>query len=135
MEGRRDKDRDKTGEMRASEVCAECYDMIGFSINSQAFALILENISPQIYREDDFLADFLQINDAGFTFADYANLDNYFRRHAARNIGLGSATLKLVRNAMDLIFGFLANEFKVWVDAALAKDGMSVTSFILRTSC
>lgn len=92
---------------------------------------MLENISPQIYREDDFLADFLQINDAGFTYADYANLDNYFRRHASRNAGLGSSTLKLIRNAMDLIFGFLSNEFKVWLDAALAKESMSVTMFIL----
>lgn len=82
----------------------------------------MEQIAPQIYREKDFIADFLQINDAGLTFADYAGLDNYFRRQAARSAGLSQVTLKLVRGAMDLIFGFLPAELKQWIDSAIAKD-------------
>lgn len=53
-------------------------------------------------------------------------LDNYFRRQAARTAGLAQATIKLVRGAMDLIFGFLPTELKAWLDNALAKDSMLV---------
>lgn len=90
----------------------------------QALGYILEQIAPQIYRESDFIADFLQINDAGLTFADYAGLDNYFRRQAARSAGLSQSTAKLVRGAMDLIFGFLPTELKQWIDTAIAKDAL-----------
>jgi hypothetical protein len=90
----------------------------------QALGYILEQIAPQIYREGDFIADFLQINDAGLTFADYAGLDNYFRHQAARSAGLSQSTTKLVRGAMDLIFGFLPTELKQWIDIAVAKDAL-----------
>lgn len=91
---------------------------------SQALSYILEQIAPQIYRESDFIADFLQINDARLTFADYVGLDNYFRRQAARTAGLSQSTMKLVRGAMDLIFGFLPTELKQWIDVAIAKDAL-----------
>jgi hypothetical protein len=105
---RREKDKASDGEMSAFE----------------AFGRILEDISPQVYRESEFIADFLQINEAGLTFADYMGLENYFRRQAARSFGLSQQTLKLVRGAMDLIFGFLPAEMKSWLDAALAKDSV-----------
>ncbi len=70
------------------------------------------------------MADFLQINDAALSFADYMNLESYFRRQAARSAGLSATTSKLVRSAMDLIFGFLPLELKQWVDAALLKDSL-----------
>ena len=54
-------------------------------------------------------------------------LDNYFRRQAARTSGLSAQTTKLVRGAMDLIFGFLPLEMKSWIDNALAKDSMYVS--------
>lgn len=85
---------------------------------------MLEQIAPLIYHEDEFLTDFLQINDAALTYADYMNLDNYFRRQATRNNGLSASTMKLLRGAMDLIFGFLPAELKSWLDSALAKDSM-----------
>ena len=54
-------------------------------------------------------------------------LDNYYRRRqAARTSGLSVQTYKLVRGAMDLIFGFLPLEVKSWIDSALAKDSMYV---------
>jgi hypothetical protein len=84
----------------------------------------LEQISYQILREEGFIADFLQINEARLTFADYMGLDNYYRRQAARTSGLSVQTYKLVRGAMDLIFGFLPLEVKSWIDNALAKDSM-----------
>jgi exocyst complex component 1 len=84
----------------------------------------MEQISYQILREEVFIADFLQINEARLTFADYMGLDNYYRRQAARTSGMSVQTYKLVRGAMDLIFGFLPLEVKSWIDNALAKDGM-----------
>jgi exocyst complex component 1 len=53
-------------------------------------------------------------------------LDNYFRRQAARSSGLSQTTAKLIRGALDLIFGFLPTELKAWLDGALAKDSMYV---------
>jgi len=79
-----------------------------------------------VYDEDDFIADFLQISDSGFTFADYMGLDNYFRRQAARSASLTPNTLKLIRGALEFIFGFLPAELKSWLDAALLKDNMWV---------
>lgn len=64
------------------------------------------------------------------TFADYMGLDNYFRRQATRSASLKQTTLKLIREALDLIFGFLPAEMKVWLDAALAKDRMQVFAIL-----
>jgi exocyst complex component 1 len=88
--------------------------------------MILQQIAPVIDAEDEFITDFLQINDAALTYADYMGLDNYFRRQAARGAGISQSTLKLLRNAMDLIFGFFPNEFKIWLDGALARDNTYV---------
>ena len=57
-------------------------------------------------------------------------LDNYFRRQAARTSGLSAQTSKLVRGAMDLIFGFLPLEMKSWIDNALVKDSVYVLCFV-----
>jgi exocyst complex component 1 len=84
----------------------------------------LEALAPQIHREQIFIADFLQINDATLTFADYMGLDNYFRRQAMMSGGLSQGTSKLVRGAMDLIFGFLPAALKTWIDTALTMDNM-----------
>ncbi|KAJ7357195.1 exocyst complex component sec3 subunit [Mycena albidolilacea] len=110
----KDKDKSSDGTLKASEV----------------LLLILEQIAPLIYREDEFIADFLQINDAALTFADYMNLDNYFRRQASRGVGLSQSTMKLVRGAMELIFGFLPDELKTWIDNALAKDNMQIIGLL-----
>ncbi|KAH9969098.1 exocyst complex component Sec3-domain-containing protein [Russula dissimulans] len=110
MDGRKDKEKGSEGDMTAQE----------------AFGKVLEQISRQVYREEEFIADFLQINEARLTFADYMGLDNYFRRQAARTSGLSVQTTKLVRGAMDLIFGFLPLEMKSWIDRAIAKDGIQI---------
>jgi hypothetical protein len=65
-----------------------------------------------------------RISDDAYFFADYMGLDNYFRRQAARGKGLSQPTVKLVRGAMDLIFGFFPTELKAWLDGALAQDSM-----------
>ncbi|KAG5718258.1 Exocyst complex component 1 [Termitomyces sp. T112] len=116
IEGRnRDKDKVTDGDSRASEV----------------FRLVLEQLAPAIYRENEFITDFLQINEAGLTFADYMGLDNYFRRQAARAASLSQPTLKLVRGSMDLIFGFLPAELKIWLDSVLEKDKLEIIGIIV----
>ncbi|KAF9814500.1 hypothetical protein IEO21_05051 [Rhodonia placenta] len=97
---------------------------------SEAFSIVLDQAATAVYHEEDFIADFLQINNVGLTFADYMGLENYFRRQAARSAGLSSSTSKLIRGAMDLIFGFLATELKAWLDNALSKDKLSVVGII-----
>lgn len=86
--------------------------------------MFLEQMGSLIYHEHDFLTDFLQFNDAGLTFADYMGLDNYYCRQAARSMSLNQATTKLIRGALDLIFGFLPAELKSWFDAILERDRM-----------
>lgn len=88
------------------------------------FESVLNQIQNAVHREFDFITDFLQINDAGLTFADYMGLDSYFRRQASRSNGLSLPTTKLIRNALDLIFGFLPAELKTWLDTAIAKDNL-----------
>ncbi|KAF9652003.1 hypothetical protein BDM02DRAFT_3090034 [Thelephora ganbajun] len=92
----------------------------------QALGYVLDEIAPAIRRERTFIADFLQINDAALTFADYMGLENYFRRQAMRSSGISQGTLKLVRGAMDLIFGYLPTSVKTWIDTAAAGDGLQV---------
>lgn len=90
----------------------------------QAFGRILDQICPLTYREEEFLSNFLQINEFSETFADYMNLDNYFRRQASRWSGVSRETQRLLRDAMDLIFGFLPDSLKKWIDEALELDKM-----------
>ncbi|KAG6889916.1 hypothetical protein C0992_003620 [Termitomyces sp. T32_za158] len=99
------------------------------------FRLVLKQLAPVIYRENEFITDFLQINEAGLTFADYMGLDNYFRRQASRAASLSQPTLKLVRGSMDLIFGFLPAELKIWLDNVLDKDNLEVVGILACLEC
>lgn len=114
LEARRERREQGDGDLRACDT----------------FGLVLEAVAPAVYSEEEFIADFLQINDAALTFADYMGLENYFRRQAARSAGLSSNTMKLVRGAMELIFGFLPAELKTWLDTALSKDSLQIVGMI-----
>ena len=59
------------------------------------------------------------------------NLDSYFRRQAARANELSPATVKLMRGSMDLIFGFLPQEIKDWIDGAIQRDTLLVFTSLL----
>ena len=122
---RRDKKDAGDGDLRATEVCTIFLVPVGMSFDySQALSMVLEQLAHTIYAEEGWISKFLQIDDAAQTFADYMGVENYFRRQAARWVGLSQATTKLVRGAMDLIFGFLPMELKAWVDNAIAKDNL-----------
>lgn len=103
----------------------------GYSKISEAFRMLLEQLALAVNREEEFITDFLHINDAGLTFADYMGLDNYFRRQALRALHLSQGTMKFLRGAIDLIFGFLPAEIKAWVDRMLENDEIGVFGLIL----
>lgn len=124
LESRKERKEQADGDMKASDVRTVVMNTSSTQQIQQVFAHVLDCIAPMVYSEEEFIADFLQINDAALTFADYMGLENYFRRQAKRSAGLSIATVKLVRGAMDLIFGFLTTELKSWLDAALAKDNV-----------
>ncbi|KAG8905579.1 hypothetical protein FRB99_008637 [Tulasnella sp. 403] len=105
--------------------------VVGELSATDALLQLLDLLIPQIFREQDFLADFLQITDASLTFADYMGLENYFRRQSAASAGdLRLSTVKLIRGAMDSIFGFLMDEVRNWTDAALQRDPQQVVGLI-----
>lgn len=118
LRGGGDKKRAQEGEMRASE----------------AFAKALEQVALQISREEAFIADFLQITDSVITYADYMDLDHYFRRQATKFISKGPspAIARLHSSALDLIFGFVGGELKDWVEGALQRERMWVALFAAR---
>ncbi|KAF8745436.1 Exocyst complex component SEC3 N-terminal PIP2 binding PH, partial [Rhizoctonia solani] len=84
----------------------------------------------QIHAEDAFISRFLHTTDSTLSYADYMNLDNYFKRQASRGLGLSDTTLKLVRGAMDLIFGFLPQEIKSWVEGVSKRDSLQLVGII-----
>ncbi|KAI0652057.1 exocyst complex component Sec3-domain-containing protein [Trametes meyenii] len=114
LESRRERKEAGDGEIRAAE----------------ALSMVLEQLAGTIYAEEEWISRFLQIDDAAQTFADHMVLENYFRRQAARWAGLSQATQKLVRGAMDLIFGFLPMELKAWLDVAMARDSVQVVGML-----
>ncbi|KAI1789802.1 exocyst complex component Sec3-domain-containing protein [Ganoderma leucocontextum] len=97
---------------------------------AEALSMVLDQLARTIYAEEGWIARFLQLDDAAQTFADYMGVENYFRRQAARWAGLSQATTKLVRGAMDLIFGFLPMELKAWLDTAIARDSLQVVGML-----
>ncbi|ELU38817.1 exocyst protein [Rhizoctonia solani AG-1 IA] len=90
----------------------------------EAFDHALSQVIVQIHAEDAFISRFLHTTDSTLSYADYMNLDNYFKRQASRGLGLSDTTLKLVRGAMDLIFGFLPEEIKSWVEGVSKRDSL-----------
>ncbi|KAN0060684.1 hypothetical protein ACQY0O_007342 [Thecaphora frezii] len=95
---------------------------------SEAFQRALSNVVPIVLREQGFISDLLHINDNNITFADYMDLEPYFRRRAQGVFGVSSTNgpLREMKGALDLIFGFLAPELQSFTDAALAKDKISI---------
>ncbi|CCF54677.1 hypothetical protein NDA11_006208 [Ustilago hordei] len=94
---------------------------------------ILGSIIPVLLREQTFISDFLHINDNNITYADYMDLEPYFRRRAAAIFTPNttkSGPLREMKGAMDLIFGFIAPELQTFTDEALSKDRMSIVGLL-----
>lgn len=91
----------------------------------------------QMVIEEDFINAFLHLTDTESTFADHMRLDSYFRRQAARHASkaMSVGLMQLVRSTMDLVFGFVDQECKNWVEAATGRDPMYVHSRLLTPDC
>lgn len=76
--------------------------------------------------EEGFINAFLHLTDTESTFADHMELDSYFRRMAARHAArqMSPGLMQLVRSMMDLIFGFIEQELKNWIEAASERNPM-----------
>lgn len=91
--------------------------------NIKFYNQAITEVVGQIVTEDDFINAFLHLADNESTFADYMQLDTYFRRQAARHASRNNPSLvQIARSVMDLMFGFVDGEFKNWVDAAMQRD-------------
>ncbi|CEH17930.1 Exocyst protein Sec3 [Ceraceosorus bombacis] len=97
---------------------------------AEAFARLLHSVMPLIAKEEAFISDLLHINDNAVTFADYMDLEPYFRRRAAAVFGSetlqGSAPLREMKSALELIFGFLAPEWQAFADLAMQRDRLQL---------
>jgi len=92
----------------------------------EALGRALEQTMPHVLTEQGFIADFLHINDldASITFADYMQLEAFFRRGATTYLASQQGKLKDIRQAMELVFGFLEGEIKDWIDGVVRNDPM-----------
>jgi len=102
---------------------------------AEVFQRVLDSLTPLIQGEQTFIADFLQINDSNVTFADYADMEPYFRRRAAQLFGFGTAAhgsgpMREMKGALELIFGFLALEGDALVDYAVHMDKSQITPIL-----
>lgn len=93
-------------------------------LTRQLYQKAISEMINQMVIEEDFINAFLHLTDTESTFADHMELDSYFRRQAARHASkaISPGLMQLVRSTMDLVFGFVDNETKNWVEAAVGRD-------------
>jgi hypothetical protein len=83
----------------------------------------MTEIVGQIVTEDDFINAFLHLADQESTFADYMQLDTYFRRQATRHASRNNPSLaQIARSVMDLMFGFVDGALQHWCSDTLKID-------------
>ena len=81
--------------------------------------------------EETFIQDLLAIMPTAPTFADYVDLDERYKvksKERMKSINFGS--LNDIKNAMELVFGFLHQYLQSWLDGALVKDNMQIVGLI-----
>lgn len=116
----------KTGDKKATDATRKVSD---------TYAAAVSEIVKQIVTEDDFIAAFLHLGDTESTFADYMELDTYFRRQAARHAshGLSASLTQLARTVMELMFGFVDGEMRLWIDASTEGNPPALVGIIATT--
>lgn len=101
---------------------------------SEAFNHIISSVSPLIAHESLFLSDFLHLNSNGLTFADYMDLEGYFRRRAAalyiEDSNERRGGLREMRGAMELVFGFFAGDVEAFLDEVSKKDRVQIVGVL-----
>lgn len=101
---------------------------------SEAYAQAMTEIVGQIVTEDDFINAFLHLADQESTFADYMQLDTYFRRQATRHASRNNPSLaQIARSVMDLMFGFVDANLQHWCSDTLKIDLSAVVGLMAVT--
>lgn len=115
----------KKGRQAASE---------GDTDGAQAFHNVLTNILPVVIHESLFLSDFLHLNSNGLTFADYMDIETYFRRRAAdlysEDTKERRGGLREMKGAMELVFGFLAGDMESFSDEINKRDRVAIVGIM-----
>jgi len=92
----------------------------------QAFKRAIQQIGPHILREQVFVTDLLHVTgmDSYITFADFMELETFFRRGASAHLQSIMGRFKDLKTSMDLIFGFLNQELSDLIDFIFQKDNL-----------
>lgn len=117
------KEKSNENSLRVAEVCSARF-LLDFQLTRKLYQKAISEMINQMVIEEDFINAFLHLTDTESTFADHMELDSYFRRQAARHASkaISPGLMQLVRSTMDLVFGFVDNETKNWVEAAVGRD-------------
>ncbi|KAK4053149.1 hypothetical protein OIV83_001884 [Microbotryomycetes sp. JL201] len=101
-------------------------------LGSDAFARALQQIVPHVIREQTFVSDFLNVNppETSVTFADYMALETFFRRGAMKGLIEQPSKLNDIKAAMEVIFSWLDNEIKDFIDQVLLRDSIQIVGIL-----
>ncbi|WFD18131.1 hypothetical protein MCAP1_000343 [Malassezia caprae] len=98
----------------------------------QALQRLLSSLLPRVQAEQAFLVDLLQINDASFTFADYMDLDPYFRHRAAVTQPMPPQTpYEAMARAVQQVFAGLVPEMDAFVAQARSASPSCVVGLLV----
>ena len=101
---------------------------------SQALQRILASLLARVSAEQTFLADLLQINDDSLTFADYMDLEPYFKHRAAVTMALPTqGPQQALEHAMHQIFAVVVPELDAFVSQAYQQNAWSVVGMLVET--
>ena len=90
-----------------------------------ALRRLCATVNEAIAREQAFLADLLHMNDTNVTFADYMDLEPYFRRRATATNMSGTRDM---RTAIDTVFAAFGSELHGFVAQAVSRDPFAIVS-------
>lgn len=101
---------------------------------SQALQRILASLLARVSAEQTFLADLLQINDDSLTFADYMDLEPYFKHRAAVTMALPTqGPQQALEHAMHQIFAVVVPELDAFVSQAYQQNAWAVVGMLVET--
>ncbi|KAE8232462.1 hypothetical protein CF326_g2505 [Tilletia indica] len=95
---------------------------------TEVFQRVVDSLTPLFQGEQTFISEFLGINDSNVTFADYCDMEPYFRRRATQLFGFGTSAsqaggpMRELKGALEMVFGFLAPEWDALADYAVHMD-------------
>lgn len=95
---------------------------------------ILASLLPRVTEEHAFLADLLQINDDTLTFADYMDLEPYFKHRAAVTMALATESpQQAMDRALQQIFSVMVPELDSFVSHVAQQNIWSVVGMLVET--